>query len=573
MFKFANVNSPETLDIPTASTGFLRYLQDQGLLDASSVQRVGAAISSSGHAIDTVLLELGLVPESKLADAEATFLGFERASLSDFPEELPSDAVIPHDFLKAAGVLPLEIEGETFSIAVSRPFELDAARGLGHFLGKVPVIKIATATEISQHLQRLFDAGNHAPEQDGSFGFGAAIEDDVERLKDVAREAPVIKLLNRIVTTAITQNASDIHIEPHEDHVQVRFRVDGALHVAERLAKDMQAGLISRVKILAKLNIAEQRLPQDGRIKLPVRGRDIEFRVSTTPLVYGESVALRILDRQQLPLNFQALGYRPVDTARLQRLSAHPNGIVLVTGPTGSGKTTTLYAALNALNKPEVKVFTVEDPVEYRLKGINQINVKPAIGLDFAAVLRSILRQDPDIIMIGEIRDSETAKIAVQASLTGHLVLSTLHTNSAVASITRLLDMGIEDYLLASTLRGIVAQRLLRKLCTKCRVPVLKEAKPFQDWGFPVGSKIYQSAGCQHCNGTGYQGRTVAYEILEFSDTLRAGIVKKNSEAELAALAHGSGMVTLHQSAIGLVADGETSLEEVHRVTQGADAT
>ncbi len=564
------------MTIPVQASGkgeitFLDYLASTGALDPQSQQRVRSAIATSGQSVDTVLLELGLLPESRLADAQASFLGLERVQASEFPDDLPPETDIPREFLKASGLLPLEIDPNTVTVATSRPLDQDAIRGLGFYLNRTAVPKVATATELSQHIHKLLASETTGPalSADGDL---QAHEDDVERLKDFAREAPIIKLLNRLITTAIERNASDIHVEPLEDHVQIRYRIDGSLHVVDKLPKTTQQGLISRVKILAKLNIAEQRLPQDGRIRVPVRGRDIEFRVSTTPVVYGESVALRILDRQQMQLDFLSLGFQPEDAEKLAKITGHPNGIMLVTGPTGSGKTTTLYAALNALNRPEQKLFTVEDPVEYRLRGVNQIHVKPAIGLDFAAVLRSILRQDPDIIMVGEIRDGETAKIAVQASLTGHLVLSTLHTNSAAASVTRLLDMGVEDYLLASCLRGILAQRLLRKLCPHCKKPGTISPELAQRMGLSKKTTVYEAHGCTHCHGTGYQGRTVAYEIMEFGDKERDAVVGHMPETELHALAVKSGMSPLFETAIKAVQRGDTSLDEVYRVIQGSAA-
>jgi general secretion pathway protein E len=547
---------------------FLNHLADAGLLDAQGHQRVKAAMVTSGQPVDTILLELGLIPELRLADAQASYLGLERAYPTDFPDELPPETDLPRAYLSETNLLPLKMTPSTVVIATAKPLDSDSIRGIGFYLNRTPVAKVAAATELTQHIRRLLTAENAAPQAAEDAGAILAQEDDIERLRDVAREAPIIKLLNRVIATGIERNASDIHIEPLEDHVQVRYRIDGALRIADRLPKQSQPGIVSRIKILAKLNIAEQRLPQDGRIKLPFRGREVEFRVSTAPVVYGESVALRILDKQQLQLDFMSLGYQPDDATRLQKISSHPNGIVLVTGPTGSGKTTTLYAALSALNREEVKLFTVEDPVEYRLRGINQIQVKPGIGLDFAAVLRSILRQDPDIIMIGEIRDAETAKIAIQASLTGHLVLSTLHTNSAAASVTRLIDMGLEDYLLASCLRGIVAQRLLRKLCSDCKTET--KLTPELAKRHRIRGPVYEAKGCTRCNGTGYRGRTVAYEILEFSSKEQEAVTARMPEAEFHAMAVKSGMTSLFRSALNAVERGDTSLEEVYRVIEAA---
>ncbi len=545
--------------------GFLDHLQQVGVIDSTSASRVRAVLSTSRQTLDVVLLELGLVPEARLADEQAAYLGYERALPTDFPDELPAEANAPLSYYQSAGLLPVSFSQHSVIVLTSRPFEQDAIRGLSYALGRDPTVKVAAFTELHQHMQKLAasDRSDDSAEDDET-----AEDDDIERLRDFAREAPIVKLLNRIIATGIEKQASDIHLEPLEDCVQVRYRIDGALEVAERLPKNAQQGLTSRVKILAKLNIAEHRLPQDGRLRLAVRGNEMEFRVSTTPVVFGESVALRVLDRQSLPLQFKDLGFTEKDAAKLNTLTQQTNGIVLVTGPTGSGKTTTLYAALNGLNTPDKKLFSVEDPVEYNLRGINQINVKPQIGLDFAAVLRSVLRQDPDIVMIGEIRDLETARIAIQASLTGHLVLSTLHTNSAAASITRLLDMGLEEYLLASCLRGIVAQRLLRTLCKSCKTPLPPHSEILRRMNLPRSAKVCQAKGCDQCRGTGYRGRTVVSEILEIGQAEQDAIAKRLPESQIQALAEKAGMSSLFKSALQLVAKGETSLEEVFRVIQ-----
>ncbi len=556
------------------SEAFAHYLKDHGYIDASSLQRILAAQASTGQPIDTVLLELGLLPEIKLADAMAAYLGFERIEPSQFPMDLPSAERLPPQFLKQHTLLPIAMEEDRIVVATARPFDQESIEALGYFLGLAPTTVVAATSEIKQHLGKLLaPTVDDGPENDGTSGI-AAQDDDVERLRDVAREAPVVRLLNRLVVQAVEYKASDIHIEPLEDQLRVRFRVDGALQVMESLPKQIQAGLISRVKILARLNIAEQRLPQDGRIRIPVHGRDIELRVSTAPALYGESVALRILDRQELPLDFAALGFATRTKTTIEDMIGQPNGIVLVTGPTGSGKTTTLYAALRTLNSPDKKIFTVEDPVEYQLAGLNQINVRPQIGLDFASVLRSILRQDPDVIMVGEIRDVETARIAVQASLTGHLVLSTLHTNSA-AAVTRLIDMGLEDYLLASVLRGIVAQRLVRKLCQDCRQPlnhIPEVVRRFQNTINLADDKtrFFKSVGCPSCHGTGFKGRTIIHEILPVTPDIAAAISSRESEHAIEARGKDAGMVSLLEQGLSRAALGETSIDEILRTVGGA---
>lgn len=541
--------------------GFLHFLVENGVLDQMVLQRATGAIRASGQALDIVLLELGLLEETRLADTLAEFLDLDRISPGQFPEYLPAEAEFSLDFLQRSNILPIEITANTVTLAVSRPLDDAAARGIGYFLGRKPVLKVAVGSELTRHLSNLLTAVKEtAGEPTNEFHSYDLAGGDAERLRDIASEAPVIRLLNRLVTSAVEREASDIHIEPWEDHVRVRYRIDGALQVAELLDRGLQLGLVSRVKILARLNIAEQRLPQDGRIRLAIRGRDVDFRVSTSPIVHGESVVLRILNRKDVALEFQALGYGKGAISQLQRLIAAPNGIILVTGPTGSGKTTTLYAALSLLNRPEAKIFTVEDPIEYHLKGVNQILVRPKIGLDFASILRSILRQDPDIIMVGEIRDSETARIAVQASLTGHLVLSTLHTNSAAASVTRLRNIGIDSFLITSSVRAIVAQRLVRKLCSHCK-RASKRTKTVN-----AGGNNFEPVGCAHCHTTGFSGRTVIYEILELTDKIKAAILDGKPDSEIEALATREGMQTLFESGMAKVRAGETSLEEVLRI-------
>ncbi len=532
-------------------TGFLHFLVDTGAIDSLAAQRVARAVAGSGQPVSTILLELGLLEEGKLADALAAFLGLARVTPADFPEVLPTADDIPHDLLRRANILPLELTDQSVAFAVARPLDDTTARSVGYFLNLEPILKVGVESEIARHLAELLVSDVvETGTVDASVQPHDPAGGDVERLRDVASEAPIIRLLNRLVATGVERSASDIHIEPLDDHVRIRYRIDGALQVAEILDRSLQLGLISRVKILARLNIAEQRLPQDGRIRLAVRGRDIDFRVSTSPTHHGESVVLRILDRRDVALEFGALGFAAASCSKLQRLLACPNGIILVTGPTGSGKTTTLYAALNLLNQPRVKTFSVEDPIEYHLKGVNQVLVRPQIGLDFATVLRSILRQDPDIIMIGEIRDSETARIAVQASLTGHLVLSTLHTNSAASSVTRLRNIGVDNFLIVSSLRAVVAQRLVRKLCLHCKQQSGGRCEP---------------VGCKHCHDTGYSGRTVIYEILEIDDEIKQAILGEQSEATIEAIAGRAGMASLQEVGLLKVASGETSLEEVTR--------
>ena len=399
------------------------------------------------------------------------------------------------------------------------------------------------------------------------------VEPDVERLKDLASEAPVIRYVNQLITRAAEQRASDIHIEPFEHHTRVRYRIDGVLREVEPLPGPYRQAVVSRLKIMARLNIAERRLPQDGRIKLAIRGAPIDLRVATSPTMHGESVGLRLLDRQSIPLDLPALGIGGDTLARFLSVVERPHGIVLVTGPTGSGKSTTLYASLARLNRVERKVLTVEDPVEYLLDGIDQTQVKQSIGLTFAHVLRSALRRDPDIIMVGEIRDRETAEIAVHAALTGHLVLSTLHTNSAAASVTRLLDMGVQDYLITSTVNGIAAQRLVRTLCPHCHVPYrplpeLIEQLGLQRYGQEQELILYRAKGCDECHGTGFHGRTSLFETLVMSDAMRRLVLRHAESNEIHRFAVEEGMRTLYDDGMTKALAGITMIEEVLKVTR-----
>ena len=403
---------------------------------------------------------------------------------------------------------------------------------------------------------------------------GEAGFDDVEHLRDLASEAPVIRLVNLIIQRAVELRASDIHIEPFENRLKVRYRIDGVLEEGESPPQNLTAAVISRIKIMAKLNIAERRLPQDGRIMLRVQGKELDLRVSTIPTAHGESVVMRLLDRETVVLDFHRLGFTDAFLPQFQQVLAQPHGILLVTGPTGSGKTTTLYTALSKLNTNDVKIITVEDPVEYQIEGINQIQAKPQIGLDFANALRSIVRQDPDIIMIGEMRDLETAKIAIQSALTGHLVLSTLHTNNAAGGITRLLDMGVEDYLLTSTVNGILAQRLVRRLEPTHAEQYPASPEEIEKFGLrrwqPSGEVFLYRPRPSALAPTGYLGRTTIMEFLVMNDELRRAVMRHAGMGELEKLAREAGMRTMYEDGIGKALAGLTTIEEVLRVSEDA---
>jgi general secretion pathway protein E len=456
-------------------------------------------------------------------------------------------------------------------VAASDPLDDFIPAAIAAATGQRVVIEVAVPIELEAAFDRLYprrkDEGDKGEE---SAAAGEAHEEDAERLKDLASEAPVIRLVNQLIARAVETQASDIHIEPFEDGLRVRYRYDGVLQEAESPPARLIPAITSRIKIMAKLDIAERRLPQDGRIKLAVRGHEIDFRVSTIPSLHGESVVLRVLDRSAVAFDYARLGLPAAVVERFAAALKLPNGVVLVTGPTGSGKTTTLYTGLLALNSVSRKIVTVEDPIEYQLRGINQIQVRPQIGLNFASLLRSILRQDPDVIMVGEVRDVETAQIAVQAALTGHLVLSTLHTNSAAAAITRLRDMGLEDYLLTAVLRGVLAQRLVRCLCRHCRRQVEAPAelvRRFQLDRRMAGGKVmlWHPVGCPQCRQTGYRGRQAVSEFLVSDAEIERLIFARADHAEIERAAVAAGMTTMFDAGLEAALAGITTIEEVVR--------
>jgi general secretion pathway protein E len=447
----------------------------RGKLDQAGLARALAAQKSTtpGTRLGAILVDLGLVGERDLYQALSEQLGIPLVDSADYPQIPVLEERASLRFLKQAKALPLHEDTHKLILAMSDPLDTYTRDAFGLLTGRMVDVVMAPPTELEGVLERLYSAGKGAMGQivsniEASSG-DETESSDVQHLKDLASEAPVIRLVNLVITRALEQRASDIHIEPFESRLIIRYRVDGVMHEVESPPTRLSAAVISRVKIMASLDIAERRLPQDGRIKLRAAGKEIDMRVSTVPTMHGESVVMRILDKGGVQLDFDRLGFAPDTLKTFMDVLLRPHGIVLVTGPTGSGKTTTLYTALQTLNKPDIKILTVEDPVEYQMEGVNQIQVKPQIGLTFANALRSIVRQDPDVIMIGEIRDLETAQIAVQSALTGHMVLSTLHTNDAPSTVNRLLDMGVEDYLLTSTVNGILAQRLVRALCPACR--------------------------------------------------------------------------------------------------------
>jgi general secretion pathway protein E len=553
---------------------FGNFLVTENIVDRLVLERAASAARTTGERLDQVLTKLGLVAEVNLATALAKFLSLDLVKPADVPlEPLLIDFIEP-DFIRRNRVLPLARDGDTIAVGVTDPLNEEPVRALAYLTGFKVKVRIFTAADFEKAFDTLYSVRG-SDQANSATGSGEAAEFDIQRLRDIASEAPVIRLVNQIIAGAVETRASDIHIEPNVDQVLVRYRIDGTLRNAQVLASSLRSAITSRLKIMAKLDIAERRLPQDGRIKIAVRGVDIDFRVSTIPTIFGESVVLRVLDRSRVTLDFEALGFSSDQIGAFQKLLDEPNGIILVTGPTGSGKTTTLYTALKSLNSRERKIFSVEDPIEYQLTGINQVQVQAEIGLDFPHALRAILRQDPDIIMIGEIRDLPTARIAIQSSLTGHLVLSTLHTNSAAAAITRMIDIGVENYLLASTVKGVIAQRLVRTLCRHCAqnhkqadhwARELKRTVPgIERFGEP---KIREPLGCSECSGVGYLGRSTIAEVLLADSEVQSLLLAKASDNQLEKAARGQGMRSMYETGAFRVWQGETTMDEVLRATR-----
>ena len=533
------------------------------------------ASSADEKRVVWLLASLGLVAERELAQAVADVTGLRLADDADYAAIAVCDEPISARFLRERLVFPAKEETGRIELVMMDPGDTVAVESIRFAFG-VPVDPVVgVRSDIERAIDTMY--GNRKTES-GNIADDVGSEDDfsdidVDQLRDMASEAPVIRLVNLLLQNAHDGGASDVHIEPFDGRLKVRYRIDGVLHETDAPPPQLSAAVISRIKIMAKLDIAERRLPQDGRIKLRLQGKDIDARVSTIPTMHGESVVMRLLNRGDVQLDLEPLGFS--GSVRQEFLDAlrMPNGMILVTGPTGSGKTTTLYTAIHILNTEQRKIITAEDPVEYQMEGVNQIQVKPAIGLTFANVLRSIVRQDPDVILVGEMRDLETARICVQSALTGHLVLSTLHTNSAASSVTRLLEMGIEDYLLASTLNAIVSQRLVRVLCDDCKESYSPPAHVIEELGLRslAGSeeiRLYRPVGCSHCNSTGYRGRHAILEVLVIDDELRDLIQSGKGARRIEAAAVERGMRTIFADGCSKALAGVTSIEEVLRVIQ-----
>lgn len=574
--------APDTVrEAPSADTGpddaaLGAHLLARNLLSAAELARVQAVQRRQGGRLGELLASLGLVAAEDWAALLAELAGVPLAEPADYPAAPVLPETASPNFLKARRVLPLALDGDGLRLAMADPFDDFAVEALARLAG-VPVHRsVASAPAIAAALEALYRPSAAAsPASDDPVSMAVQAQADIERLKDLASEAPVVRLLDGIIARAVELRASDIHLEPFERRLRLRLRVDGLLREEPAPSPAQAPALVSRIKILARLNIAERRLAQDGRIRLTLHGRRLDLRVSTVPSLHGESVVIRLLEPGRAPDGLDGLGFGLADRGRLQAMADAHHGIVLVTGPTGSGKTTTLYALLTALNAGERKLVTVEDPVEYDMSGVVQIQVNAETGLDFPVLLRSLVRHDPDVIMVGEMRDRETATVAVQAALTGHLVLSTLHTNDAPGALTRLLDMGVPDYLLVSTLRGVVAQRLVRRLCRQCRraVPVPDALARRFDLatvaaaaGLAAADRLFEPVGCTACHGSGYAGRLGLFEVMTPDAALQQDVIARRDHAGLRRRALEGGMTGLFADGLAKALAGETSLAEIGRV-------
>ncbi|MFU8878391.1 MAG: type II secretion system ATPase GspE [Wenzhouxiangellaceae bacterium] len=552
-------------------------LISQGRLRKADLNRARAYREQHGGNLLTLLVRLGLVSERDLAVAQSEMLDIPLCGEKDYPEEAPTAETISVRFMKQQHLVPIRVDDGKLDVVMADPHDPVTLKALAMATGLEIRPRVGIASEIDNTIERYFGGGRSAMGQiaEGLAGEGEGEdEENVEHLRDLASEAPVIRLVNLILQRAVEARASDIHIEPFENRLKVRYRIDGVLQEVESPPARSTAAVISRVKIMARLNIAERRLPQDGRIMHRVQGKELDLRVSTVPTAHGESVVMRILDREAVTLDFDSLGFADDTRDQFVKALEMPHGIILVTGPTGSGKTTTLYTALSHINSPARKIITVEDPVEYQLEGINQIQAKSSIGLTFASALRAIVRQDPDVIMIGEMRDLETAKIAIQSALTGHLVLSTLHTNDAAGGVTRMLDMGVEDYLLTSTVNAIMAQRLVRTLDPETRESFKVMPEMVKELGLDKltgsGEITLYRPGTSEANPTGYKGRCSIIELLAMSDEIRRMVMKHGTSGEIERQARTEGMRTMYEDGMLKAIKGITSAEEVLRVTQEA---
>ncbi len=560
-----------------------QILREQGVVNENQVQEALRVQRDHGGVFGAVLQELGYATQESIVRALGIQSGMEIVDIARMDLESELIDRIPVSIATIYRIVPIEFDGVTLTVAMAEPHNMHALDDLRFMLSCEVRGAIAPEADVDKAIEKYY-AGKTQSVEDiiGEIDTFTGDEFDVDfsdsdsisigSLQEMVNYAPVIKLVNLILLQAIKDTSSDIHFEPFEDEFKVRYRIDGVLYEMVPPPKHLALAVTSRIKVMAQLDIAETRLPQDGRIELRIAGRSVDLRISTLPTLFGESVVMRVLDRSVVALDLERIGLRPQELATLRSLISLPHGIILVTGPTGCGKTTTLYSCLNEANEIGIKIISTEDPVEYDLPGIIQVEINDSIGVTFAACLRSILRQDPDKILVGEIRDLETAEIAVRASLTGHIVFSTLHTNDAPSSITRLLDMGLEPFLIAATLQSIVAQRLVRVICLECKSAYTPTEDMLRQLDLTVdetqGREFHYGRGCDKCNNTGYRGRTAIFEIMMLSDRLRELVTRKSSTAALREVAIEEGMRTLRESGLMKIFDGVSTIEEITRETQ-----
>ena len=537
-------------------------LLSRQLITTDDLSRALELQKERGEKLGRILVDAGFCAMRDVLAALSEQLDIRLVTIDGPPAVSPETEKLSPRFLRQFRVLPMALHESTLTLAMADPLDFETLAAVRTFTGLRIEPVLASEAEIIDAVDRYY--GESARNTQDFFDEGGQAAEDLEHLRDMASEAPVIRLVNAVIAQAVEKRASDIHIEPFEKDFRIRYRIDGVLYNQDQPPKELKAAIISRVKLMAKLNIAERRLPQDGRIKIKTLGREVDLRVSTLPTLYGESVVMRLLDRSAGDFyDLQKLGFTDDMLDRMEHFTSLPHGIFLVTGPTGSGKSTTLYSGLKRINRPDKKIITIEDPVEYQMDGINQIHVNPQIGLTFAAGLRHIVRQDPDVIMVGEIRDRETADIAIRAALTGHLVFSTLHTNDAPSAITRLVDMGVENYLMSSSLVAVLAQRLVRTMCKSCRTSAGNRITPYGQL-----IETFRGAGCDVCFGSGYVGRVGIFELMELNDEIRKMVMANADAVDLGTAAKRHGMRTLREDGWLKVAEGVTTADEVLRVTQ-----
>ena len=548
----------------------------EGFLTEEQLEKALAEQRHHGGRVGTIMRSLGFVSEDQIIEVLGKQLGIQSVTLSNVIIDTEVVQIIPETLARRHQVIPLFIKDNILTVAMVDPLNVFAQDDIRRVAGLEIEPVVSTESEIMKAIDRFYsgtstmeEAANEADVQ----GYGVQQDEQVINLEQTGDDAPIIKLVNTMIAQAVREEASDIHVEPDIDVLRIRYRIDGILREVMTPQRHLHAGILSRIKIMANLDIAEKRVSQDGRIQMKIGEKDYDIRLSTLPTVHGEKAVMRLLDKSSVLLGLEELGFSPEVFAKYKKLIHRPYGLILVTGPTGSGKTTTLYAALNSLNSIEKNIVTIEDPVEYQLKVVNQLNVNPKVGVTFANGLRSILRQDPDILMVGEIRDVETATIAIQAALTGHLVFSTLHTNDSIGAVARLVDMGVEPFLISSSLIAVVSQRLVRKVCLKCKQPYKPPSEVMESLGIPLDREVtfVKGAGCQDCMQSGYSGRIGIYELLVISDAIRNLIVRKAVSSEVRSQADQDQFKTLRMEGLRVALKGITTLEEFLRVTQEAE--